>query len=336
MSELVDLAGSAAEFIGGQSVDLDAGSAPPREGASRGPVVVGVDGSTPSERALLWAANQARIVGVGLRVVLVRPHAVPLTAIAPEPVWPWPVVRYRDEEDVADIKAKLTKIIEGTLTEGEEIDVEVDVIDGPVASCLIEIAEEAKAGMIVTGRRGIGGFKRLLLGSVSAEIATYATVPVVVIGKEPYQHHDQVIVAAVDGSEHGDRALTWAYRQAHVVGASLRVVHTWEPPYIPVDSLAGTVRSLAPDEDELRAAAQSVLDSCVARVIGPDPQVPVDTELRVGYPSEQLTQAAANAQLLVVGTRGLGGFSSLLLGSVAHQCLSHAKCPVAVVRPGRE
>lgn len=311
---------------------------------SSGPVVVGVDGSTPSERALLWAARQAKAANAVLRVVLVRPHPVPITAIAPEPVWPWPVVHYRDEQDVAETKAKLIKVIEGTLTDDDELDVEVDVADGAVASTLIDIAEEANASMIVTGRRGIGGFKRLLLGSVSEEIATYATRPVVVIGKEPYDHHEAVVVAAVDGSENGDRALQWAHHQAGVMGARLHVVHTWEPPYIPVDSLAGTVRSLAPDEDEVRAAAQALLDGSVQRVIANqaadsadvDSTAPVEvtTELLEGYPSEQLTKAAANAKLLVVGTRGLGGFSSLLLGSVAHQCLSHAKCPVAVVRPG--
>ena len=66
-----------------------------------GPVVVGVDGSVVSEQALLWAAEHAYRIGADLRVVLVRTHPVPVTAVAPAPVWPWPVVHQRNEQDVA-------------------------------------------------------------------------------------------------------------------------------------------------------------------------------------------------------------------------------------------
>lgn len=300
-----------------------------------GPVVVGVDGSQVSERALLWAAEQARRAGVQLRVVLVRPHPIPITTMATEPVWPWPVEHQRNEEDVAQTKAMLTGIVEATVPDEVEIDIEIDVVDGPTGSRLIDVATDVGASAIVVGRRGIGGFKRLLLGSVSEEVATYAHCPVIVTAREPIADVEPVVVVGVDGSERGDLALQWAAEQARITSSRLHVVHTWERPFIAPDSIAGTLRSIGPDADELEELERQVLVEVIARSADVLTAVEVTSELRDGHPSEELTTAAREhgAQLLVVGTRGLGGFSSMLLGSVAHQCLSHAICPVAVIRP---
>lgn len=300
-----------------------------------GPVVVGVDGSEVSERALLWAAEQARRSGVQLRVVLVRPHPIPVTTMAAEPVWPWPVAHQRNEQDVAQAKSMLTGIVEATIPNEIEIDVEIDVVDGPTGSSLIDVATDVNASVIVVGRRGIGGFKRLLLGSVSEEVSTYANCPVVVTASVADPVAEPVIVVGVDGSARSDLALRWAGEQARVTKARLHVVHTWERPFIAPDSIAGTLRSIGPDPDELEELERQVLADILQRSAADLAGIEVTSELRDGHPSEQLTDAArdSQAQLLVVGTRGLGGFSSMLLGSVAHQCLSHAICPVAVIRP---
>ena len=300
-----------------------------------GPVVVGVDGSVVSERALLWAAEQARRTGVALRVVLVRPHPIPVTAMATDPVWPWPVIHARNEQDVAAAKELLTTTVESTIPNETEIDIEVDVVDGPTGSSLIDVAVEVNASMIVVGRRGIGGFKRLLLGSVSEEVSTYAMCPVVVTAADAEPSDSPVVVVGVDGSERADIALRWAGEQARVTRARLHVVHTWERLYIAPDSIAGTLRSIGPDADEVEALERQVLLDVVDRARADLEGIEVTTELRDGHPSEQLVEAAsdAGAQLLVVGTRGLGGFTSMLLGSVAQQSLRHATCPVAVIRP---
>ena len=110
---------------------------------------------------------------------------------------------------------------------------------------------------------------------------------------------------------------------------------SWEPPYAAPDSLAGTMPFLAGDQAELAKHARKVLDDSIARSIPTDTSLTVTSAVLEGYPSAVLTEVASgdHAELLVIGTRGLGGFSSMLLGSVAHQCLHHAVCPVAVIRP---
>ncbi len=299
------------------------------------PIVVGVDGSTASESALDWAAEQAQLSGAQLRIVLVRPHPIPVTAMAPVPVWPWPVIHQRNEQDVAEAKAMLAIIVAATIPAADELDIEIDVIDGPTGSSLIEVATQVEASMIVVGRRGIGGFKRLLLGSVSEEVSTYAPCPVV-IAQSNSLRSDPVVLVGVDGSTGGDLAFRWAAAQARVTKSRLHVVLTWEPPQVAPDSLAGSLQSIGPDLDELEARERSLLADVLARCAQDLVGVNVTPELRTGYASEQLTQAASelHARLLVVGSRGLGGFSSMLVGSVAHQCLRHANCPVAVVRAG--
>lgn len=300
-----------------------------------GPVVVGVDGSVVSEQALLWAAEHAYRIGADLRVVLVRTHPVPVTAVAPAPVWPWPVVHQRNEQDVAKTSELLREIVTATIPATYDTRVTVDVVDGDSASGLIEMAREHRASMIVVGRRGRGGFKRLLLGSVSDEVATYATCPVVVTSKAQSWRPESTIVVGVDGSDDSDRALAWAADQARLAGSRLHVVHAWDRPYVAPDSLAGTVPFLAEDQAALARSAEAVLQDSLARVIPDQSGLTVTSEVVEGYPSAVLTEVASSdhAQLLVIGTRGLGGFSSMLLGSVAHQCLHHAVCPVAVIRP---
>ncbi|HAM21091.1 MAG TPA: universal stress protein UspA [Actinobacteria bacterium] len=331
--------GASVEYAGRWSAESDKESAmnelKATEEQTTGPVVVGVDGSIASERALLWAAEHAFRMGAGLRVVLVRTHPVPVTSIAPAPVWPWPVVHHRDEQGAAETREMLAEIVTATIPAKYDDNVKVDVVDGDSASSIIEVAREHRAALIVVGRRGRGGFKRLLLGSVSDEVATYAPCPVVVTGKHSEWTPQSTIVVGVDGSADSDRALKWAANQAQLVGSRLHVVHAWEPPYAAPDSLAGTMPFLADDQGELAKHAQKILSDSIARCVPDGSDLTVTSEVLEGYPSAMLTEVASgdHAELLVIGTRGLGGFSSMLLGSVAHQCLHHAVCPVAVIRP---
>ena len=108
----------------------------------------------------------------------------------------------------------LTEIVSATIPAKFDDNVTVDVIDGDGASSIIEVAREHRASLIVVGRRGRGGFKRLLLGSVSDEVATYAPCPVVITGKQQAWEPQSTIVVGVDGSPDSDRALAWAAHQA--------------------------------------------------------------------------------------------------------------------------
>ncbi|MDA8341733.1 MAG: universal stress protein [Actinomycetota bacterium] len=140
------------------------------------------------------------------------------------------------------------------------------------------------------------------------------------------------IVVGVDGSEHSKQALAWAGTYAEQVGADLQVLMVWDNPgrdmWLP---------HVPPQGDPLVLTRQA-LRRMVDAVLGPSPTIRVEPMAVEGAPAHTLVDAAAGAELLVVGNRGRGGFAGVLLGSVSFHCVSHAPCPVVVVRgrvPGR-
>jgi nucleotide-binding universal stress UspA family protein len=133
------------------------------------------------------------------------------------------------------------------------------------------------------------------------------------------------IVVGVDGSPSSLQTLRWAARQAKLTGASLQVITCWEyptsygwaPPY-PADFDPG-------------GAAKRTLEVTVAEVLGDDPGVDIELSVVEGHAAPVLLEVARGASLLVVGSRGHGGFTGMLLGSVSGRCVGHAPCPVTVV-----
>ena len=142
-------------------------------------------------------------------------------------------------------------------------------------------------------------------------------------------------VVGVDGSEGSARALRWAVEEARLRDAQVRVIHAWFAPLIlmaPSDETFG-IPPPASSLEEVRTALAREADKVLAaslRGTGSD-EVEIVGEVVEGKPAHVLTEAAANADLLVVGSRGLGGFTGLLLGSVSQQCAHHAHCPLVVV-----
>lgn len=140
----------------------------------------------------------------------------------------------------------------------------------------------------------------------------------------------EVIVVGVDGSPASSVALRFAAEEARLRGAGLRVVRAWKVPvgaYAPVPYPAELYAEVAP-ETERHLAAQ------VSEVLGSEPEVRVEQRVVEGPPAKVLVEEAAGATLLVVGTRGHGGFTGLLLGSTSAQVVQHAPCPVVVVPAG--
>lgn len=144
------------------------------------------------------------------------------------------------------------------------------------------------------------------------------------------------IVVGIDSSEEARAALRWAVEEARLRNASLRVVHAWSLAPLAAPSVGAVPASYlaAQDIEELEEANRELLDSAVADVMNDDGPVRVEKELVRGTPARALLEAAEDADLLVVGSRGHGGFAGLLLGSVSQQCAHHAKCPVVIVRTG--
>jgi nucleotide-binding universal stress UspA family protein len=131
-----------------------------------------------------------------------------------------------------------------------------------------------------------------------------------------------LIVVGVDHSAGARVALAFADEEARLRGAKLRAVHAWQYSYIGSTDLEGAIPTTAADLHKLQAAAETSLDASI-RVVE-------------GAPAGVLVEASRDADLLVVGSRGHGGFAQLLLGSVSQQCAHHAECPVVIVRDKRE
>ena len=138
------------------------------------------------------------------------------------------------------------------------------------------------------------------------------------------------IVVGVDGSDGSARALRWALDEAREWQATVEAVHAWSPPYAGI----GVESGWAMADPVLEEAATTLLAEAVdAADTGGLPE-PVVRTVRCGHPAATLIEVAADADLLVVGSRGLGGFGRLLLGSTSTQVAHHAPCPVVVVPPG--
>jgi nucleotide-binding universal stress UspA family protein len=134
------------------------------------------------------------------------------------------------------------------------------------------------------------------------------------------------IVVGIDGSQASRLALRWAVRQAELTGATVDAIHTWDMP-----AFYGVV-PVTVNPDELEKAAEEVVASTVLDVVGAHPPVSVRSRVAQGNPAAVLIRAARDAELLVVGSRGHGGFVGALLGSVGQHCVHHAPCPVVVIR----
>ena len=137
------------------------------------------------------------------------------------------------------------------------------------------------------------------------------------------------IVVGIDGSDNGAAALRWAIAEARAHHAELHAVHAYETPFHLVGM--GEPTPITVDADAVKEAAKALLNDVVDTVAGGDTGVVIHRELGEGPPASVLRQAAGDADLLVVGTRGRGGFTELLLGSVSSQVTHHAPCPVVVV-----
>lgn len=138
----------------------------------------------------------------------------------------------------------------------------------------------------------------------------------------------ETIVVGVDGSEESERALAWAADEARRRNAKLRVVHAWFEVFLDGYFAA----PMAYERDAVVAAAQEILDKAVASVPAGSPELAVDAELVHGQPEVVLIDESRAADMIVVGSRGRGGFAGLLLGSVSQRVVHHAHCPVVIIR----
>ena len=281
-------------------------------------VVVGADGSDNGTAALLWAADTAVAYGLPLTVLHARPDATGIPTLLDEPT--------------------------GVLGESVRLacaahpDLQVRALQMPDAPVQSLLSAGADADVLVLGSRGVEGFRGLLLGSTTMHVAPYAQCPVVVVhsGREggvPFDAGDDEIgnpgqvVLGYDGSPASNRAAAFAFRHAQAIGCGVVAVSVEPGRGEPETEWIHPERA-TPGSDT------SAFHSPVIVTASSFPDVPVSFVSGTGRPAEVLLSEALGATLLVVGSRGSGGFSGLVMGSVSQKVLAHADCPVAVLHPG--
>jgi nucleotide-binding universal stress UspA family protein len=140
-----------------------------------------------------------------------------------------------------------------------------------------------------------------------------------------------LVVVGVDSSEGAKAALRFALEEAKLRQATLRVVHTWQFGYIGVSGIEGFSPVVGADLGDLRRNAEVALDAVMHEVAPDSDGIVIERRVFEGAPATVLVDESRRADLLVVGSRGHGGFAGLLLGSVSQQCAYHAACPVVIV-----
>ncbi|MGB3301669.1 MAG: universal stress protein [Gordonia sp. (in: high G+C Gram-positive bacteria)] len=285
---------------------------------SNSPVSVAVDGSGHALEAVRWAAKAAQRFGRQLDVVTVLSSASPAFG------------RLSMQSDKTALAAA-REAAEATASAAEELalsvaDVTVTkrVVEGKPSLVLRDVS--TRSHLLVLGRRGLGGVRGLLLGSVSTDLAAHSECPVVVVSTGAFSDSGPVVVG-VDGSVDSTGALDQAFAAAASMKAPLRVVHSFGGFTDEVfQGYSGQIL------ENLRVNAQVVIESQVADAAESHPEVAVDIDLTTDAPAEYISGLSETARLIVVGTRGHGGFRGLALGSTSQAILHVAQCPVMVVQ----
>jgi nucleotide-binding universal stress UspA family protein len=283
------------------------------------PVVAATDGSEDSLRAVEWAAREAVLHGVPLRIV----SAASLPKMIVLPLQPerdavlGAVREYRDRA-LASAAARAAEIAPGLL-------IDTDPVEGPPA--LTVTGSGSGALMLVTGSRGIGAFTAMVLGSVAQYAADHACCPVVAVRGETTAVHRLIGVGLGDLDNCAD-TLAFAFEEAALRKAKLLAIHAW---HAPQDGIFWAGDRFPPPG--LHVAAAQAARRMTLLLNGwreKYPDVPVSSNVVHGHPGRALAGLSARADLVVLGRHtsrpGLPG-----PGSVRHAVLNHAHGPIAVV-----
>ena len=290
-------------------------------------IVVGFDGSPGAECAVEWAAQEADRRGVSLRVVTAKLFVeLPFGNVAAG------TVPSRDPgqsagQVVANGRLRAEKVL-------DEERVTTVTIWGNPAGALVD--ESRKASLVVIGHPERGKARAFVTGSVAFAVAAHARCDVAVIPQRDLvaPGPDRPVVVGTDGSPHGLRAATRAAEAAARWGAPLLVVRAWQLPSVTGWAGSGAGGEVRPEEIAAcdRTARESV-ESAARAVRESFPDLAVQTAVIQAHPVDALLGTAEGAALLVVGSRGFGGFKRLLLGSVSRAVIHYAETPVLIVRP---
>jgi nucleotide-binding universal stress UspA family protein len=279
------------------------------------PIVVAVDGSERNKSAVTWASAEA--AADGCEVVLV-------TAID-DHLLPAPHFSIRSQEQSAldmlgDIRNEVRHIVDQQV-------VATEVVTGSTVDVLLDRSKDAR--MLVVGKRGLGGFARVIVGSTSIAVAGRAKVPVTIVPDtwKHATHVDAPIVLGIDPYRPEKHPIRLAFRRAERLDVRLVAVHGWEAPTAYTLDAAAVTAMASQWEQEANTEFDRVLDVWRERF----PDVEVQAVHSHSHPAMAVLDAAEKAQLVVLGRHTDGRLGGFAFGSVTRAVLHYAECPVMVV-----
>jgi nucleotide-binding universal stress UspA family protein len=283
-------------------------------------ILVGIDGSEANQSAMHWAIHEAHLRHELLEALY---------------AWHLPVMAYSAPAYIAvspeESKQAGITLVEktiGELASEFHVNVEIRSLEGPASKVLHDEAAAEEIDLVVVGSRGHNAMTNLVLGSVSHALSHHTQKPLVIV---PHDFNDERdvdakrrIVVGVDGSDRSLIALQWAAKEAAIHGASLEVVVAWTWLPYPADLVVSV-----PDWTALKAAADEIMDKSLGHLNGTN--IEIIKTVREGHPADVLVERASAADLLVVGSRGLGHAREVLLGSTSHYCAHRSQSPIAII-----
>ncbi|MEV3901503.1 universal stress protein [Mycobacterium sp. NPDC050551] len=283
------------------------------------PIVVGVDGSPPSDAALRWAVAEAELRNLPLSVV----HTVAMAAVATSAlIWPaGPVPEQVLESRESDGRRCIGDAL---ATIGDRRKVDSALLFGNPVATISEYSSDAE--MLVVGSRGQTGI-RSLLGSVSAGLIRHAHCPVAVVHDGGVASADAAarpVLVGIDGSVASERATAIAFDEASRRHTTLLALH--------VCSDAETAPGVGSNWTTMQSAAERTLAQRLARWRERYPDVIVQSAIEFEHPIRHLLERSERSQLVVVGSHGRGGFTAMVIGSVGAAVAAAARVPVIVAR----
>lgn len=279
-------------------------------------VVVGIDGSVAAEIAVKWAAVEAATRGCPLHLLYVMEV---VDSVLPDLSHPFVGLEF--EKDVTAVLEKNADI--ARTAAGETLEVSTEFTRGTVVPTLITASKDAR--LLVLGSRGRGALSRAFLGSVTSALVRHGLCPVAVIHeKSPVTRSAKPVVVGVDGSKNSEPAIEYAMAAASRLGVPVRAVYAW------YDFSGAIVPPL--QWAEVAEEQKVVMAESMAGWQEQFPEVKIERIVVPDNPARNLLDESRDAQLVVVGSRGRGGFVGALLGSTSQRLVHSVECPIVVVR----
>ena len=307
----------------------NAAAVPESSDVPEGAVVVGLDDSERDPDVLAWGAAEASRRGLPLHIVNAR-ESLSHMVLPGDPTLAPSLSTVRDT-DVLDELDGSDEVV-GTATDRVRemypgVEISTSRPWGTAVQTLLDVAESADC--IVVGGRRRSAVARLLLGSTALSVAAHAPCPVIVIGPDslPETERGRVVVG-VDGSSDSKEALEYAFEAARSRGVPMHSVTVWNVEV--VDGFVVTTPG-SPEWQQVERRYRDAVEELVRPLRESRPEVEVHVDIVHGPRVATLVEASRTADLLVVGSRGRGGFAGLLLGSMTQGVLQEAACPVAVL-----